>query len=98
MSARRIIYIQFTDPAAYPPLEHSSLLLKSRGWEIVFLGIRAKEHFRFPQVLHLSVHNMRIAGTKWGQKLQYFTFFLWTLGWTLLWRPRWIYASDPPSC
>ena len=39
MRARRILYIQYTNPAGYPPLEHSSRLLAARGWVVVFLGI-----------------------------------------------------------
>ena len=35
---RRIVYVQFTDPAAYPPVEHSSEILAERGWNVVLLG------------------------------------------------------------
>ncbi len=35
---KRILYIQHTDPAAYPPLLRSSRLLAERGWRVQFLG------------------------------------------------------------
>jgi glycosyltransferase involved in cell wall biosynthesis len=35
---KSILYVQYTDPSAYPPLEHSSLLLADRGWTVRFLG------------------------------------------------------------
>ena len=35
---RRILYVQFTDPAAYPPIEHSAVLLAERGWDVILLG------------------------------------------------------------
>ena len=35
---RRILYVQYTTPAGYPPLEHSSRILADRGWEVQFLG------------------------------------------------------------
>lgn len=38
MAIQRILYVQYTDPAAYPPIEHSSRLLADRGWQVVLLG------------------------------------------------------------
>ncbi len=32
------------------------------------------------------------------QKLHFIGFCLWIVAWTLLWRPRWIYASEHISC
>ncbi len=97
MKGRRILYIQFTDPAAYPPLEHSALLLAARSWDVVFLGTSALGSLRFEMASHprVRVHKMRLMQRGWKQKLSYIVFFLWILFWTLRWRPRWIYASDP---
>lgn len=96
---RRILYVQFTDPANYPPLEHSSLLLAKRGWDVVFLGVGATDGngLKLPPVPHLRVRRIRFFEGGWRQKLQYLAFFIWTLAWTLRWRPQWIYASDPLS-
>ncbi len=38
---KSILYIQYTEPSDYPPLEHSSLLLVNRGWTVRHLGITA---------------------------------------------------------
>jgi glycosyltransferase involved in cell wall biosynthesis len=38
---KSILYVQYTDPSAYPPLEHSSLLLADQGWSVRHLGITA---------------------------------------------------------
>ena len=35
---RRVLFIQATDPAAYPPLIHASMLMAEAGWEVTFLS------------------------------------------------------------
>lgn len=98
--SRRILYLQFTDPAAYPPIEHSSRLLADRGWEVLILGAstRGESALRLPNHPSIRVKNIRRARGGWSQKLQYMSFFVVTLYWTWWWRPEWIYASDPFAC
>ena len=36
---KSILYVQFTDPAVYPPLQHSAHLLADRGWSVHFVGV-----------------------------------------------------------
>ena len=33
---KRVVYVQYTNPAAYPPLEHSSRILADAGWQVLF--------------------------------------------------------------
>ena len=53
---RRILYIQFTDPAVYPPLEHSSRLLADRGWEVLILGTGTRDELA-SSIAHSSWHS-----------------------------------------
>jgi glycosyltransferase involved in cell wall biosynthesis len=94
---RRILYVQYSDPAAYPPIEHSSGLLAERGWDVVILGIGAiRDHgMELPARRRIREKRIPIFRGGWKQKLQYIWFVVWILCWTCLWRPRWIYASDP---
>jgi glycosyltransferase involved in cell wall biosynthesis len=100
MQTNRILYVQYTDPAAYPPLEHSSRMLADAGWQVRFLGITitGTETLRFP--IHPNIQVTRLPNCNPGllQKVHFVVFCLWALAWTLVWRPRWIYASDPFSC
>jgi glycosyltransferase involved in cell wall biosynthesis len=100
MTPRRILYVQYTDPAAYPPLEHSSILLAKQGWDIVLLGTGAagKQRLEFPAHFRIRMQRIRFVKSGWRQKLQYLFFILWTIYWTWRWRPKWIYASDPLAC
>ena len=93
----RILYVQFTDPAAYPPIEHSAVLLAERGWDVILLGTGTLGDLKLelPVLPRIRVRKMRFVRAGWKQKLNYIAFFLWILYWTLRWRPQWIYASDP---
>ncbi len=97
----RILYIQYTKPAAYPPLEHSSHILAEEGWEVLFLGISALgevDNLHFLAHPNITVRQMPLCLGGWRQKLHYLRFFLWVIGWSLYWRPQWVYASDLLSC
>lgn len=97
---KRILYIQYTNPAGYPPLEHSSRILAEDGWQVLFLGTGAlgADALRFPPHPNVRVRCLDFCRPGWRQKLHYFCFCVWALGWTLRLRPSWIYASDPLVC
>jgi glycosyltransferase involved in cell wall biosynthesis len=97
---RKILHIQYTNPAAYPPLEHSSRILAREGWQVLFLGTGAfgADALSFPTHERIEVRRIRFSPGGWRQKLHYMRFCLWVLFWTLRWKPRWIYASDPLAC
>lgn len=96
----RVLYIQYTNPAAYPPLEHSSRILASDGWKMLFLGIKVKEAdaLCFPPNPNITVRKMQSCPPGWQQKLHYLRFSIWVIFWVLRWQPQWVYASDLLSC
>jgi glycosyltransferase involved in cell wall biosynthesis len=95
--ARRILYIQFADAAAYPPIEHSTQILAERGWDVVLLGSDAfgNQSLRLSAHPRILVKNLSLVKAGGRQSLHYIYFFFWCLYWTCTWRPAWIYASDP---
>ena len=97
---KRILYIQYTNPAGYPPLEHSSRILADAGWRVLFLGTHAlgANALRFPPHPNIGVRYLSFCPAGLRQKLHYLFFCLWALGWTLLARPSWIYVSDALAC
>jgi len=93
---RRILFLQYTNPGGYPPLEHSSRLLARAGWEVEFCGIKSRssanlEFAPFPRVRQRS---LPYQAPGLAQKLHYLRFGLWCLWHALRWRPHWLYASD----
>jgi glycosyltransferase involved in cell wall biosynthesis len=97
---QRVLYIQYTNSAAFPPLEHSSRILADAGWQSLFLSISAAgiETLRFTPRESIEVRQMPHCPPGWKQKAHYVRFTLWALWWTMRWRPRWVYASDLLSC
>ena len=98
---KRIVYVQYTNPAGYPPLEHSSQILAGAGWKVLFLGTGASGEanaLRFPAHSSIVVKQLPFCPAGFRQKIHYFIFGLWVLAWVLAWRPRWVYASDARSC
>jgi glycosyltransferase involved in cell wall biosynthesis len=97
---KRIVYIQYTNPAAYPPLEHSTRLLADDGWDVLVLGLLrpGTEALRFPPHCRITERYLFNATTGWRVRLHYASFAAWVVGWTLRWRARWVYASDLLSC
>ena len=95
-----ILYVQYTNPGAYPPLEHSSRILADRGWKVHFLGTGSQgaNALQFEPYRNIAVNKMRFCPAGWKQKLHYAAYCFWVLGWALFHRPRWVYASDPLSC
>ena len=96
----RILYLQYTNPAAYPPLQHSSRILANDGWKVLFLGTgsHGADALEFPPHPNVRVKRLPFCPAGWRQKLQYVQFAFWVFLWLLLWRPQWIYVSDPLAC
>jgi glycosyltransferase involved in cell wall biosynthesis len=100
-TAPRIVYVQYTRPDAYVPLEQSSKILISAGWEALFLGTAADgaaDLISFSGHPENTVRRLRRCRPGWLQKAHYIMFCFWVLGWVVRWRPQWIYASDVLSC
>ncbi|MBI3615709.1 MAG: glycosyltransferase [Candidatus Omnitrophica bacterium] len=96
----RIAYIQYTNPAAYPPLEHSSRILAEKDWKVLFLGTghSTGSSFNFPSHPNIRVKRLLFCPAGWRQKVHYLWFCIWATVSLAVWKPRWIYASDPLSC
>ncbi|HEX6065531.1 MAG TPA: glycosyltransferase [Longimicrobiales bacterium] len=96
---RKILYVQYTNPAAYPPLLHSAAILAEQRWEVVFVGIVGDGSAQLVMPGHSRIrveHVGRQSGGPFG-KLKYAGFALRSLLAALRFRPDWCYASDPLS-
>ena len=95
----RVLFVQYTNPAAYPPVEHGARLLKESGCEVRVLGIGALQGaLVFRPESAGDVRLMSFAEPGWRQKVHYLRFCAWVMAQAISWRPHWIYASDPLSC
>jgi glycosyltransferase involved in cell wall biosynthesis len=98
--ARKILYVQYTNPGAYPPLQNSSRLLADQGWRVHFLGVglAAVAGLRLPSHPHITLQQIPSCPPGWWQKLHYLGYTLWVVLTALLWRPDCVYLSDLHSC
>ncbi len=97
--SRRILYIQYTNPAAYPPLLHSAAILAEQGWQVLFVGIAGagSAQLAMPQQDHVQVKTLgNRSGGALG-KARYAAFGLRSLVEAARFRPHWCYASDSLS-
>src|SRR4029078_12780456 len=99
MTVRRVVYVQYANPAAYPPLQHSAVIFAEAGWDVKLLGITQPrvEGLEFARHARIAVRLMPPSGSGWRQKIHYLRFCLWALSETRRNRPTWVYASDTLS-
>jgi glycosyltransferase involved in cell wall biosynthesis len=98
---KRVLYVQYTNPANYPPLEHSGLLLSKAGWDIRYFGIQSEgesNKLKFPEALASRQTLWRHQSPGIVQKLQFAAFTLAALWRAARHRPAWVYCSDLMSC
>jgi glycosyltransferase involved in cell wall biosynthesis len=97
--APRVLYVQYANPAAYPPIEHSAKILADAGFDVRLLGIDVlADRLAFTAHPRIDVRLRRRSAPGARQKLHYAAFVLWAISVALRWRPDWVYASDPLSC
>jgi glycosyltransferase involved in cell wall biosynthesis len=97
MTGPRVLYVQYTNPAAYPPLEQGATELATAGCDVTFLGVDSGP----VRALHLAAHP-RIAvelfsadpAGGWAQKWHFIRFNAWVLARVLQHKPDYVYASD----
>jgi glycosyltransferase involved in cell wall biosynthesis len=97
---KRILFVQFANPAGYPPLLHSSLILAENGWEVLFIGVRSfgtePLKIKFHENIKAITLNYKPSG--FSQKLQYLWYCILVTFFSMRFRPKFIYASDLLSC
>lgn len=93
---RRIVYAQYGNSAAYPPLLHSARLLADAGWEVLVLGIAdaATQTLTFPPHPRITHKKLPHVTPGWRRVLYFLYFCVWVLWQTVRWRAEWLYASD----
>jgi glycosyltransferase involved in cell wall biosynthesis len=99
-SARRrhALFVQYTNPAGYPPLEHAMGILLAAGWTVHCLGINAAggaSALALPAHPNLVVETMLRPHPGLRQKLQFVAFCVRATWRLLTQRPSLVYASDP---
>jgi glycosyltransferase involved in cell wall biosynthesis len=95
VGAPRVMFVQYTNPGAYPPLEHASQILARHGWQVLFVSATARDaELLLPPFPGIRVVNVGMSAPGWWQKVHYCWFLFACMGWALWYRPNWGYFSD----
>ena len=97
MSQKQIVYLQFGNPGAYPPVCHSSRILAEAGWKVQHFGLQqpGTETLKLPEHPNIDATFFPQATHKLQRLLSYQRFFISALTFILRTKPKAIYASDP---
>lgn len=92
----RVLHVQYTNPAVYPPLVRGAELLAEAGAEVLMLGIRVPgtDVLTRPSREGIEVHLLSPAPVGWRLKAHYARYAAWVAREAAVWRPDWVYASD----
>jgi glycosyltransferase involved in cell wall biosynthesis len=94
--AKRVLFIQATEPAAYPPLIHASTLMAEAGWDVTFLAAPiAGNVLELPSHPHIAVKAIAARPSHVVGKAAYASYTAAAALLALRLRPGVVYASDP---
>jgi glycosyltransferase involved in cell wall biosynthesis len=92
----RVLYVQYTNPGAYPPLVRGATLLAESGAEVRMLGTRVRDTgaLDVSPSKGIEVRLVNEAPEGWRLKAHYARYGTWVAREAAAWKPDWIYASD----
>ena len=94
---RRALFLQYTNPAGYPPLQHAISILLDAGWTVHCFGAAPRAgaaSLTLPTHPNLLVDMMQRPAPGLLQKAHYLAYTLRCAWLTLTQRPDVVYASD----
>jgi glycosyltransferase involved in cell wall biosynthesis len=95
----RVLYVQYTNPGAYPPLVRGAQLLAEAGAEVLMLGthVPGLDALSADDAVGLEVRLLPSSSEGWrGWRLKanYARYAAWVARQGSAWKPDWVYASD----
>jgi glycosyltransferase involved in cell wall biosynthesis len=93
---KRILFLQCTEPAAYPPLINASWLMAEAGWNVRFLSApKEGNKLALPQHERIEVSAIPTRPSFVMRKVDYLAYLNKSATLALAWKPDAVYASDP---
>jgi glycosyltransferase involved in cell wall biosynthesis len=93
---RRVLFIQATEPAGYPPLIHASSLMAEAGWDVTFLSAPFEGHrLELPHHPRIALRAIRARPSHVMGKAAYARYAAAAARLARNLRPDIVYASDP---
>jgi glycosyltransferase involved in cell wall biosynthesis len=93
---RRVLFVQATEPAAYPPLIHASCLMAEAGWDVTFLSAPIEgSRLELPRHPRISQWAIPTRPSHVMGKAAYARYAVASARLALRLRPDVVYASNP---
>jgi glycosyltransferase involved in cell wall biosynthesis len=93
---RRVLFIQATEPAGYPPLIHASSLMAEAGWKVTVLSAPIKgKRLELPRHPGIALRAIPARPSHVMSKAAYARYIAAAARLALCLRPAVVYASDP---
>lgn len=93
--ARRVLFVQATEPAAYPPLMHAAGIMAEAGWDVTFLSAPiADKSLAMTSHPRITIRAMPKRPSHVMSRANYLRYTLAAGALALRLRPDVIYASD----
>ena len=98
--SQRVLFVQYTNPAGYPPLLHASKILADSGAEVMFVGTEKASTKNLTIPPHPRIHQRNMADCKpgWRQKLHFLKYIILVLWSAWRFKASWLYVSDYIGC
>ena len=92
----RVLYVQYTNPGAYPPLVRGASLLAESGAEVLMLGTRVRDTdaLNVDPAERLEVRLADQPPEGWRLKIHYGRYAAWVAKVAAAWKPDWIYVPS----
>src|ERR1700724_3096622 len=95
-SSPRVLFVQATNPGAYPPLIHASMLMAEAGWEVTFLSAPFDgDELALDPHPRIKIHAIQPRPSHVMSTLSYALYAAAAARLALRLRPNVVYASDP---
>jgi glycosyltransferase involved in cell wall biosynthesis len=93
---RRVLFVQATEPANYPPLIHASMLMADAGWDVTFLSAPIEgNRLELPSHPRITLRALTMRPSHVMGKAAYVCYAAVAAQLALRLRPDVVYASDP---
>jgi hypothetical protein len=91
----KVMFVQFTDPGAYPPLQNAAQVLAQRGHDCLFVGLKRTDSIALNHSTNVRAELASIPSGKIGRYLQLLAFPWRVLRIAKKEKIDWLYGSDP---
>ncbi len=99
-SPLNVLYLQYNNPGAYPPIIHSSQLLRSEGYRISMIGVvfASTADISVPRQCYDDIKLLKAPSNRVFNKLFFAWFCIRTVVYSMRVNPDVLYISDHPAC